>query len=193
MVANQKRHREALSKLYREQRRLRIERDGGGMGWVFDAIAAIHTLSWQVVEPQRLKQARLHLLQVMELNQNTWRLVRLETDDDREWLPNAKQTPPFGGKPGMVTDEIIDSWLATTGLAAEVLRGEKLIPHPRFHKGFNLRRLLDETKQMDLILIVTGHALVPYLEDGVIADQKAWKAITQPMGRDVGKFAIWFN
>ena len=129
----------------------------------------------------------------MEINKNTWRLARLETDDDREWLPNAKQTAPFGGRRGMVTDEIIDSWLATTALVGEVLRGEKLMPHPRFSKGINLRRLLDESEQMDLVLLVTGHALVPYLEDGEIVDSKAWEAITQPMGRDVGKYAIWFN
>lgn len=193
MTVNQKTYRERMAKLYREQRRLRSERDGPFEGWVFDLVAAVHTLSWDVVEPQRLKSARVHLLRVMEINRNTWRLARLETDDDREWLPNAKQTPPFGGKPGDVTDAIIDSWLATTALAAEVLRGEKLVPHPRFNKGINLKRVFDEAKRVDFILIATGHDLVPFLEDGEVVDQKAWSAITQPMGREFGKYAIWFN
>jgi hypothetical protein len=191
MQANRKGHRERLAKLYREQRRLRAERDGGAAGWIYDAVAFIHTLSWDVAEPRRLSAARKHLLQVMAINRNTWRLARLETDDDREWLPNAKQTAPFGSKP--ITDKVIDSWLATTALAAEVLRGEKLLPHPRFRKGLNLRKFLDGAKRLDFVLIATGHDLVPHLEDGPVVDEKAWSAITQPMGRHVGQYAIWFN
>lgn len=191
MLANQNKHREAQSKLYKERRRLRAERDGGGMGRIFDMVAMIHTLNWNVVEPQRLKAARRHLLQVMEINKTTWRLARAETDDDREWLPNAKQTAPFKSKP--VKDDVIDSWLKTTELAAQILRGEKLLPHPRFKKGINLRRMFDTSRRLDFVLLATGHDLLPYLEDGEVVNQKAWDAITQPMGRHVGNYAIWFN
>jgi hypothetical protein len=191
MRASRKGHRERLAKLYCEQRRLRAERDGAGAGWLFDAVAFARTLSWVVVEPRRLKAAREHLLQVMAINRNTWRLARLETDNDREWLPNAKQTAPF--KSQSITDKIIDSWLATTALAAEVLRGEKLLPHPRFRKGLNLRKFLDGAKRIDFVLIATGHDLVPHLENGQVVDEKAWSAITQPMGRHVGQYANWFN
>lgn len=191
MRASRKGHRERLAKLYCEQRRLRAERDGAGAGWLFDAVAFARTLSWDVVEPRRLKAAREHLLQVMAINRNTWRLARLETDNDREWLPNAKQTAPF--KSQSITDKIIDSWLATTALAAEVLRGEKLLPHPRFRKGLNLRKFLDGAKRIDFVLIATGHDLVPHLENGQVVDEKAWSAITQPMGRHAGQYAIWFN
>lgn len=191
MVANQTKHRDELNRLYAEQRRLSNQLYGTGQGWIYDAIAFVHTLSFKVVEAKRLEAARLHLLQVMTLNQNTWRLVRAETDNDREWLPNAKQTAPFGSSP--VTDEVIDSWLATTALAADVLEGRKLLPHPRFTKGFNLRKLLQSAQHIDFVLLATGHDLVPYLEEGPMADAEAWSAITQPMGRDVGGYALWFN
>jgi hypothetical protein len=191
METNQTRHREERTRLYQEQRRLNAEMHGSGMDWIFDAIAMVHTLSWDVVEPGRLKAVRQHLLNVMDINIKTWALARQETDDDREWLPNAKQTAPFGSQP--IGDDVIDSWLATTALAAQILKGEKLLPHPRFKKGVNLRKIFDTAKRLDFVLLTTGHDLIPYLEDGEVVDEKAWSAITQPMGRHVGNYALWFN
>jgi len=43
-----------------------VERDGAG--WLFDAVAFVHTLSWDVVEPRRLEAAKEHFLQVMIIN-----------------------------------------------------------------------------------------------------------------------------
>lgn len=187
---------------YREQRELRNEKrrlqrelagelPGSEYSWVFDIAAYIHTMNWKVDEPLRLRAVRRQLLQVMRLNINTWRLVRAETDDDREWLPNAQQTPPFGRR--RLTDKVIDSWLLTTALAEDVLEGRKLLPHPRFKKGVNLKKFFDTAQQVDFVLLVTGHALLPYLETGEIVDRKAWRAITNPMGRDFGLYAFWFN
>ncbi|MBS0241902.1 MAG: hypothetical protein JSS20_06975, partial [Proteobacteria bacterium] len=98
---------------------------GGQIAGIMDWIAIIHTLDWPVIEPDRLKAVRTHLVRVMEINAETWRLVRAETDDDHEWLPNAHQKPLAGLPP--VTDEMIDGWLKTTALAKEVLNGEKLL------------------------------------------------------------------
>ena len=44
----------------------------------------------------RLHSFRLHMLKVCELNRETWKYVRAETDDDHEWLPNPKQTGSSG-------------------------------------------------------------------------------------------------
>ncbi len=158
---------------------------------IFDLAAYVHTMSWTVIEPERLKKVRTHLLQVMALNKQTWRLARSETDNDREWLPNAKQTAPFGAD--QLTDKVIDSWLATTALASQVLKGEKLLPHPRFTMGINLKKLFETAKRIDFLLLVTGHDAIPYLEEGDIVDNSTWRTITQPMNRNVSFYAIWFN
>lgn len=169
----------------------RGELPGGEYDAILDAVAYLHTMSWPVVEPDRLKAARRNLLQIMAQNEVTWRLARSETDDDREWLPNANQTTPFGGR--QLTDEVIDSWLGTTRLAADVLNGEKLLPHPRFRKGINLKKVFETATELDLVLFVTGHGVLPYLEDGEIVDQRTWRTLTNPMGRDFATYAFWFN
>ena len=184
-----------LNTLTTQRRDLQSEQNGMPPGndytGFFDIVAAVHSISWNVVEPARLKAVRTHLLQVMALNKNTWRLVRAESDDDREWLPNARQTSPFGVR---VTDEIIDSWLATTALAEQVLEGKKLLPHPRFrNKGVNLKKFLETTKRFDLVMTVTGHDLLPYLEEGEIVDGDTWRTLTNPMQGNLAMFAVWFN
>ncbi len=183
------------NELQQEKRRLQSEKagilPGAEYATVLDLAQAVHTINWPVIEPKRLANVRLHLLEVMALNRQTWRLVRAETDDDREWLPNARQASPFL-RP-QLSDEVIDSWLATTALAEEVLKGEKLLPHPRFNKGVNLKRYLETTRRIDLVGVVTGHALVAYLEDGDIVTSRTWRALTRPLEHNLGSFAIWFN
>ena len=181
--------------LRKEQRQLANELKGqlpsDQFSEIFDLVAYIHSLNWTVIEPQRLKAVRTHLLNVAELNHVTWQLVRAETDDDREWLPNAAQTSPFGAR--RLTDNVIDGWLATMDLSAEVLQGKKLLPHPRFEKGINLKKFFETAKEVDFVFLITGHGLIPYLEEGEIVDAKAWAAVTAPLGRDLPLFALWFN
>ena len=183
------------NKLRREQSRLKNELSGrlprDQYAQIFDIVAYIHSLNWQVVDPARFKSVRTHLLQVSTINQTTWGLVRAETDNDHEWLPNPGQDSPFGAR--RLTDEIIDSWIKTMNLSAEVLNGELLLPHPRFSKGINLKTFFETAKEVDIVLLITGHGAIPYLEDGKIADMKAWEAVTGPLGSDLPIFAIWFN
>ncbi|MGE0698985.1 MAG: hypothetical protein AB7O57_07810, partial [Hyphomicrobiaceae bacterium] len=167
------------------------QRDPGDWSGVLDLVAFVHTMSWPVVEPERLKAVRTHLLQVMAINRETWRLVRAETDDDREWLPSARQTAAIGGR--HLTDEVIDSWLATTALAEQVLKGEKLLAHPRFTKGVNLKKLLETAPRIDVVMMIAGQDLAPYLESGEIADGLKWQEITRPMQQNLWLYALWFN
>ena len=103
------------NKVRREKRRLtdelagRLPRDR--YGEIFDIVAYIHTLNWTVIEPERLKSVRSHFLKVATINHTTWRLIRAETDNDREWLPNPSQNNPFGAR--RLTDKIIDSLAPT--------------------------------------------------------------------------------
>ncbi|MEZ5855438.1 MAG: hypothetical protein R3D67_12130 [Hyphomicrobiaceae bacterium] len=181
--------------LQQEKRRLEAEKAGQQPGAQYDSILdivqAVHTLNWSVIEPRRLQAVRQHLLQVMVLNRQTWKLVRAETDNDREWLPNARQTSPFLRQ--QLSDEVIDSWLATTALAEQVLKGEKLLPHPRFNQGVNLKRYLEGANRIDLVGLITGHGLEPYLETGDIVTNRTWRTLTRPMEQNLWGFAAWFN
>jgi len=103
-----------------------------------------------VVDAPRLRRVRLHLLAVCELNRETWKHIRAETDDDFEWLPHPKQTDRLELP---MTDERIDAWLAMMGQWEGLLKGERLLPgwilrfvhkdHPE-DMGLNLKAVLDD-------------------------------------------------
>ena len=195
LMANRRELARDYNAIGRKRRALERKRNGNEhrqIGSVMDLIAGFHLLSFDVATPSLIDEARQHLIRVTELNRQTWALARAETDDDREWLPNAKQTPPFGARP--VSNDVVDAWIATLDTVRDVLTGNKLVRHPRFHRGVNLARFLKETRRMDVILIGTGHALSPYLETGKpTVDADTFRALTQPLGRDVAQYAVWFN
>lgn len=159
---------------------------------IFDLVGFLHSISWRVVEHERLAQCRLALLEVARLNRQTWRLAQAETDDDREWLPNPRQKGPF---PGLaVTGPRIEAWLAAVGLAEQVLNGEKLLPAIEAGgAGINLRRFFDTADSFDLVAFIVGPGSVDYREFGEIADPAAFQAITRPLAGNLGAFAVWFN
>ena len=103
-----------------------------------------------VVDAPRLRRVRLHLVAVCELNRETWKHIRAETDDDFEWLPHPKQTDQLDLP---LTDERIDAWLAMMEQWEGLLKGERLLAgmwirfaydkHPE-GQGLNLKKLLDD-------------------------------------------------
>jgi hypothetical protein len=97
----------------------------------------------------RLGRFRQHALAVCQLNRETWRYIRAETDNDHEWLPNAKQTGVLGLP---VTDQRIDGWLAMIDRLEALFSGEALISADLLTligletkgKGLNFKTLLDD-------------------------------------------------
>jgi hypothetical protein len=156
-----------------------------------DLLAFVHLMNWPVVEPQRLSDVRLRLVAMTEMSRQSWAAARRETDDDHEWLPNSKQKSALFGEP--LADAVIDGWLTVMAEFSDVLEGRKLLPHWRFDRGMNLRRLFEESRRFDLVLLATGTDAVNYLEDGPVSDSATWSNI---MGAFEGNFlgyALWFN
>jgi hypothetical protein len=97
----------------------------------------------------RLGRFRKHMLTVCELNRETWKFIRAETDDDHEWLPHAKQKSVLGLP---VTEERINNWLEMVGRLEGLLNGERLIPSDLISiigidtkkHGLNFQKLLDD-------------------------------------------------
>jgi hypothetical protein len=97
-----------------------------------------------VKEPARLGRFRKHLIQVAELNRETWRHIRAETDDDHEWLPNPRQKGVLGLQ---VRDEMVDAWLAMMAELEALLDGKRTFLQVFINKngkGLNLKTLLDD-------------------------------------------------
>ena len=176
--------------------------DGGMSGgmvsseWRFaDFISLVHLVNWQVVEPERRKAARRELLEMIRLSREDWKAIRAETDNDREWLPGPQQkgVNPLTGLE--VSEEQVQAWLATLSMAEDLLEGRVLLPHYRIAgKGINMKRFFDEPKPFDLMLSITGPAIVPYLESGKILTSEDFDQIQREFGGGgFLTFALWFN
>ncbi len=165
----------------------------GDTSQIADAIAGIHEIRFEVIEPARSKAALEHLEDVIRLSRLTWKAIEAETDDDREWIPNAKQSCVI---PGMrVTEQMIAGWKEFLDEAEAILAGRRLIPHWRVvdGRGINFRRVFLEPKKMDLVRWVQGAAAVPYIEEGDCTQPGMWWRFQQLFrGQFIG-FAIWFN
>jgi len=99
-----------------------------------------------VIEPARLRRFRQHIIAVTELNEETWRHIRLETDDDHEWLPNPRQQGVLGLP---VRTEQIDLWLTMMAELRRLFAGERTFPNffspgRPGNKELNIKILLDE-------------------------------------------------
>ena len=176
--------------------------DGGMIGSVFssewrfaDFISLVHLVNWPLVEPERRKAARRHLLEMIRLSRQDWKAIRAETDNDREWLPGPQQkgVNPLTGLE--VGEEQVQAWLAALDMAEDLLEGRVLLPHFRIAgKGINMKRFFDEPKPFDLVLSITGPAITPYLETGKILTSDDFDQIQREFGgAGFLTFALWFN
>ena len=174
---------------------------------VLDLIALIHTVNYEVIEPERMKTALGHLEAVIALSRESWKLINAETDNDREWLPNPKQTAAMGGM--KVSPEMQTQWHEFLDEAEAILQGKKLLPFWRGidggfmpgdgnfpmnpDLGINLRRVFTEPTRLDLVLWLQGTGLHPYLEKGEITDPDSWRKIRAAFQGEFFVFMVWFN
>jgi FixJ family two-component response regulator len=94
-----------------------------------------------------------------------------------------------------VDDRIVAGWTSFLDQAEGVLEGRLLLPHWRFPstQGVNLRRMFEEPRTLDPIMIVTGAGAIPYIETGEIA---AGSTLDTGMGLLEGgllAYFLWFN
>lgn len=158
---------------------------------IADLIAFIHLLHWPVAEPERMRSVLAHLEAIPPLSRENWTRIQAETDGGKEWLPNPRQT---GVLPDVtVTQEQIDGWMLLLDEFEALLKGEKLLPHWRFDKGINLRRMFLEPTTFDIVLLIQGSAAIPYLEDGELTRGVTWQRIGALIGGNFIGYAIWFN
>jgi hypothetical protein len=174
---------------------------------ILDVIALIHTVNYECVEPERMKVALGHLESVISLSRESWKLINTETDNDREWLPNPRQTAALGEL--RVSQQNLLGWQAFLDEADAILQGKKLLPfwrgieggamffdgnfpeHPEL--GINLRKVFLEPTRLDLVLWLQGTGLQPFLEKGERTDAGAWRRIMNAFDGNFFLFMVWFN
>ena len=105
---------------------------------------------------------------------------------------------PIRGRPARLSASQVDAeriaaWQKVLSEAEAILDGKKLVPHWRFAKGINLRRVFEEPRPFDFVLWATGPAALPYLEDGPITTGADWNTMIDAFGGNFGIFAVWFN
>src|SRR5690606_240647 len=149
-----------------------------------------HLMDFEVIEPQRMAAAREHLLAMASLSGKSWDAIVAETDNDAEWLPNARQQSVVGVA---VTEEMIDTWRHVMSELTALLEGKTRIPFWRKgNEGVNLKRVFTEPRRFDLVLWVQGTGAAPYLEPGDTVSPETWRNIQQVFRGEFIGFALWF-
>ncbi len=150
----------------------------------------------RIIEPARLSRFRGHLIKVAELNRETWRFIRAETDNDHEWLPHPKQTSVIRMS---VREEMIDAWIAAVGELEGMLEGKKLMFNVSVvnneNRGINMKTLLeDPPAELDWEKVWREGPAEKYLEKGEFINVgtllRVLSVFNDPMA--VG-YAAWFN
>lgn len=160
-------------------------------GSIADLIVFIHLFNWPVVEPERMAAVRVHLLRMVELSRENWRRIQAETDNKNEWIPSPKQTVIFRMR---VDDNTVAAWHAFLDEFEAILEGRRLIKHWRYaSKGVNLRRMFEEPRTFDPVLIAQGSAVIPYLEEGDLVTRGTAETMFDLFKGGFFAYFIWFN
>ena len=161
---------------------------------IADFAALLHTAKFKIRDLAKLEKSRRHFLQAIHFSRRTMQLIGGETDRGREWIPGPQQKAALPNV--VVTQEIIDSWLAFLDDAEAVLKGEKLIPFWRTDdgRGVNLQRAMLGAKELDVVLWIQGTAAAPYLErDKPLMSSESFRQMQRVTQGNFWTFAVWFN
>ncbi|MCP4169974.1 MAG: hypothetical protein GY758_04275 [Fuerstiella sp.] len=173
---------------------------------ILDFIAWLHTINYEVVEPERMQKALMHMETVIRLSRQSWKSIEAETDDDHEWVPGADQTSVMNGF--KVGRDVISGWHEFLDEMESILQGRQLVPFWRGIKGgiplgsrlpqnpnvgINVRKIFTQPTRFDLALWIQGTALTPYLEEGEIVSAEKWGKMMARFRGNFLNFALWFN
>jgi hypothetical protein len=159
---------------------------------MLDLVSAVHLAKFPLVEPQRMMTILNHMKSVISLSRESWKSILAETDSDREWIPNPKQTSVIPQV--RVTDEMVSSWLSSLNEITAILDGKKNLPFWRDEKlSIDFARIFTEPRNFDLGAWFQGTAATPYLEKGKITDMNVWNTMVSAFGSNLFGFVVWFN
>ncbi len=151
-------------------------------------------LTLEVIDKQRKRKVAEDILSCFDSSRRCFEAAGLETDDNREWIPNPKQTSVIPG--ASVSAEMVSYWKMFLSEAESVVLGKKLVPlymkDVNGTVGVNINRMLMDEKPLDIpAMLKTG--TVPWMEKGTLTDYGFWTRLMRVFGGEFIGFAIWFN
>ncbi|MDO5706815.1 MAG: hypothetical protein Q4G49_17315, partial [Paracoccus sp. (in: a-proteobacteria)] len=158
--------------------------------WWLDALAVVINTMKQQPDPARASAAHADFLAMIAENRRFWALVEGETDNTREWIPNAHQTSATGIA---LPPETGAAWQNVLTEVENVLNGQTLIPYWRGAAGVNVRQLFLDPRPVDLIGWIQGAGALPYLEQGPMAGAEAIGYFESLMEGNGLLVAAWLN
>ena len=139
-----------------------------------------------------MRSAHANFLGMIEENRVFWTLVARETDDAMEWIPGKAQQSAL---PIPFPPDLGQRWQAVLADAERLLTGELLLPVWRMGDGtgVNLARLMQDPPSLEVIGLLQGTALLPYLEDGPLIDGTSLAQFEQMVGGNAGLYMVVLN
>lgn len=155
------------------------------------AAVIIETLRHQP-DQARVARAQQHLLDMVDHNRNFWRLVNAETDNDREWIPNATQQAALGVEMPQGVDE---AWLAVLTDMEKMLKGELLVPFWRYAPGhgIDINAWVQDPAPLNVVGWAQGAATLPYARQGEVMTGENWNRFENMVQRQSGLFVFMLN
>ncbi|MEO0914154.1 MAG: hypothetical protein AAFY59_14390 [Pseudomonadota bacterium] len=152
---------------------------------LIDYIATVIAALDQEPDAALLKSGHTHMLEMVAQNRIFWQRVAAETDNTNEWIPSDTQTSALGMPFPEGTGE---TWMAFLTDMEAILKGDLLIPHFLMGEtgGINLAKMIEEPAAIDVLAWLHGIDALPYYERGPSADNGAWRAFNQLVGRQNG-------
>lgn len=159
--------------------------------WADLAAMFIHAIEGQP-DIDRSRAAHAHFLSMIDDNRVFWERVALETDNDREWIPNPFQQSALQIR---FPAETGPTWRAVLDDAEALLKGDLLIPHWRVgqNAGVNLAAAMQNPPEIDIIAIIQGEGVAPYLERGERINPRSLRQFERLMGGNAGLFMVILN
>jgi len=162
-----------------------------GGSWV-DRFAMVYGALNQQPIPANTRAAHSHFLEMIRQNKLFWAAVAVETDNQREWIPNASQTAALGFE---LPEGAAETWQAVLNDAEMLLKGELLVSFWRVEPvgGVNVNALFENPPVVDIVDWVQGAGLLPYIEHGPTVSDRNMRLFDRMFSGDALLFAVLFN
>lgn len=169
-----------------------LDAEARQFGPLVDQVAAVIQTLRNQPDPDRVTEAVEHVRAMIAANRDFWAAVAIETDNEREWIPNDAQQAALGFA---LPQGAGAAWLAVLGDAEQLLDGRMLIPHWRFAAGHgvDLKSWLDDPQPVDVVDWLQGSAALPHARPGLTVSDANWARFNALFGGRAGLYMVLFN
>lgn len=159
---------------------------------LIDALYILVTALEQQPDPAHVRAALDNWRGMIDENRRFWTLLDQETDNDHEWIPNARQSAAL---PLEIEPRVAKAWQEILADAEAVLDGKLLIPHPLLPAGHGISLSSYETDPtpLDLLGLIQGAAIYAHVAKGPRITAQSWRQFQRLTGGRAAGFALFFN